>query len=213
MTRTEPGRGEPGRALPKIRFPLVPTIVVALAVATMVGLGAWQLFWRAPEKDALVARYAAAQGKPEIGFPTIPLAGEPPLFRKATGHCLEVTGWRQVAGENRRSDIGYAFLADCRTGAEGPGMVVDAGWAANPKTKAQWSGGPVSGVIAPDRDKGFRLVAANGLGGLEASAAPSPAMIRNNHRSYAFQWFAFAIIASIIYLLALRSRGGKDARP
>ena len=206
MTGPSPAGGEPEQASPTIRFPLVPTIIVAAAVATMLALGAWQLFWRAPQKDALVASYAAAQGRSAIGFPTIPMAGAPPLFRKAAGHCLEVTGWRQVAGENRRGDIGYAFLADCRTGAEGPGMVVDAGWSANPKTKARWTGGEVAGVLAPDRDKGMRLVSDSGLGGLEASAPPSPAMIRNNHRSYAFQWFAFAIIASTIYLLALRAR-------
>ncbi|HET9399052.1 MAG TPA: SURF1 family cytochrome oxidase biogenesis protein [Sphingomicrobium sp.] len=195
------------------RFPLVPTIVVAAAVATMIGLGLWQLLWRAPAKDALVANYAAAQGKPEIAFPTIPLEGPPPLFRKAAGHCLEVVGWRQVAGENRRGDIGYAFLADCRTGAEGPGMVVDAGWSANPQTKARWSGGQVAGVLAPDRDNQIRLVSEVGLGGLEASAAPSPAMIRNAHRSYAFQWFAFALIATIIYVLAARSRRRTEPRP
>lgn len=189
-----------------IRLPLVPTILVAAAVATMVGLGIWQLFWRAPQKDALVASYQAAQGRPAIAFPTAPMAGEPPLFRKATGLCLDVTGWRHVVGENRRGDIGYAFLADCRTGLEGPGMVVDAGWSANPQTKPQWSGGRVSGVLAPDKASGARLVSDSGLGGLEASAAPSPAMIRNNHRSYAFQWFAFAVIASIIYGLAVRAR-------
>ncbi len=195
---------EPGGLFP--RLPLVPTLIVAAAVATMIGLGVWQLLWRAPQKDALVASYAAAQGRPAIAFPTILLAGEPPLFRKAAGLCLEVTGWRQVAGENGGGDIGYAFLADCRTGAEGPGMVVDAGWSTNPQTKVRWTGGRVSGVISPDRAKKMRLVSSSGLGGLEASAAPSPAMIRNSHRSYAFQWFAFAIIAAVIYLLALQSR-------
>ena len=200
---TGPSLAEAGR---ETRFPLVPTIVVVVAVATMIGLGVWQLFWRAPQKDALVASYAAAQGRPTIAFPTTPLAGDPPLFRKAAGICLDVTGWRQVAGENRGGEIGYAFLAACRTGAEGPGMVVDAGWSPNPQTRPQWTGGRVSGVVAPDKANGARLVSDAGLGGLEASAAPSPEMIRNNHRSYAFQWFAFAIIASIIYMLALRAR-------
>ena len=201
---TEPSSAGPGRAAS--RLPLVPTIVVSLAVATMIGLGLWQLLWRAPQKDALVASYAAAQGQPEIAFPRTPVVGDPRLFRKATGHCLEVTGWRQVAGENRRGEIGYAFLADCRAGLEGTGMVVDAGWSPNPQTKPQWTGGPVSGVLAPDKDHKVRLVSDTGLGGLEVSAAPSPAMIRNSHRSYAFQWFAFAIIASTIYWLAVRAR-------
>lgn len=188
-----------------IRFPLIPTIVVAAAVATMIGLGIWQLD-RAGQKERLLASYAAAAGKPPVAWPTMPLAGEPPLFRKASGTCLEVTGWRPVAGEDAKGRVGYAFLADCRTGAEGPGMVVDAGWSANPQTKPDWKGGSVDGTIAPDKQSVMRLVSAQGLGGLAASAPPSPAMIPNNHRSYAVQWFLFAAIAAVIYVLALAKR-------
>ena len=187
------------------RLPLIPTVIVAGAVATMIGLGIWQID-RARQKEALLAGYAAAQGQPEISFPTAPFANDPPLFRKASGTCVEVTGWRPVAGESRDGKVGYAFLADCRTGAEGPGMVVDAGWSANPQAGPQWKGGPVAGVIAPDKKAKMRLVSATGLGGLAASAPPSPAMIPNNHRSYAVQWFAFAGIALIIYFLALKGR-------
>jgi cytochrome oxidase assembly protein ShyY1 len=195
-----------------IRFPLVPTLVVGAAVALMIGLGLWQLLWRAPEKDALLRTYVAAQGQPPIAFPTTPFAGDPPLFRRASGLCLSVAGWRQAAGQNAKGEVGYAFIADCRTGAEGPGMVVVAGWSANPQTKPSWSGGPVSGVIAPDEKSRMRLVSATGLGGLQASAAPSPEAIPNNHRSYAFQWFAFAAIALVIYLLALAKRGREADR-
>ena len=85
-------------------------------------------------------------------------------------------------------------------------MIVDAGWSANPRTKPQWTGGPVDGVIAPDKANRMRLVSAAGLGGLKASAPPSPEMIPNNHRSYAVQWFAFAAIALVIYILALSKR-------
>jgi surfeit locus 1 family protein len=188
-----------------IRFPVLPTIIVAAAVLTMVGLGFWQLD-RAGQKERLLASYAAAQGLPEIGFPTAPFAGDPPLFRRASGQCLQVTGWRQVAGQNAKGEVGYAFLVNCRTGAEGPGMVVDAGWSANPQSKTQWKSGPVEGVIAPDKAARMRLVSSTGLGGLQASAPPSPEMIPNNHRSYAFQWFAFAAIALVIYVLALAKR-------
>ena len=41
----------------------------------------------------------------------------------------------------------------------------------------------------------------------EAGAPPDPADIPNNHRSYAFQWFAFALSALVIYALALKGRG------
>ena len=191
------------------RLPLLPTLIVAAAVAVMIGLGFWQIE-RAQWKEALLAQYATAQGLPEIGVQTGPMVGKTPLFRRVSGLCLEVVGWNPVAGENALGDTGYAFLASCRTGAEGPGMVVDAGWSANPRTRPRWTGGEVHGIAAPDRKARWRVVSATGLGGLEASAPPSPAMIPNNHRVYAVQWFLFAAIAAVIYGLALRGRWRKE---
>lgn len=193
------------------RPPLIPTIIVALAVATMIGLGVWQL-GRAQEKEALLARYQAAAGKPPVAWPTMPLAADQlPLFRRATGMCLEPTDVMAVAGRNSRGESGYSHWVDCRTGAEGPGMRVDIGWSRDPRQSSSWRGGPVSGVIAPDTQQRIRLVSATGLGGFEASAPPSPADVPNNHRSYAFQWFAFALAALIIYAVALRARRAKGS--
>ena len=42
------------------RIPIVSTVVVLAAVATMIGLGVWQL-QRKEWKEALIARYAAAE--------------------------------------------------------------------------------------------------------------------------------------------------------
>ena len=187
------------------RLPLLPTLLVVAAVATMIGLGIWQIA-RAGEKQAMLARYAAAQGLPEIAFPTIPLTGEPPLYRRASGLCLQVVGWNATAGADRTGEPGYSHFADCATGAEGPGMVVDAGWAKDPNAKSTWTGGVVAGVIGPDRKARLRLVSGEGLGGLQASAPPSPASIPNNHLFYAAQWFFFAAAAAVIYALALRQR-------
>ena len=38
-----------------MRFPLIPTVLVAAAVASMIGLGVWQL-QRKGEKEALIAQ-------------------------------------------------------------------------------------------------------------------------------------------------------------
>ena len=188
------------------RIPLIPTIIVGAAVALMIGLGIWQL-QRAKWKEGLLAQYAAAQKMPPITWPTIPLKSDQlPLFRNATGVCLRPVGHRAMAGENRAGEPGYVQIVDCSTGAEGPGMSVEVGWSKNPNAKVNWSGGPVSGVIAPDRRTGMRLVAASAPPGLEPSAPPSLDTIPNNHRSYAIQWFSFAAIALIIYGLALRRR-------
>ena len=188
------------------RLPVIPTILVLAAVAVMIGLGIWQL-QRAKWKDALVARYAQAETMPPVEYPTAPVRDEQlPLFRHATGICLRPVGQRAVAGENRAGEPGYVHIIDCATGAEGPGMSVEVGWSKDPNAKVNWSGGPVSGVIAPDRRMRMRLVAASSPPGLEASAAPALTAIPNNHRSYALQWFAFALIALIIYGLAVRKR-------
>jgi len=193
----------------KHKLPIVPTILVALAVAVMIGLGIWQL-QRKAEKDALLATYAAAAGKPPIGWPAVPPKEPLPLFRSATGNCLQVIGFRTSAGQNLKGEPGYLIIADCRTGAEGPGLSVELGWSKDPNAGKAYRGGLVSGVIAPDRISRMRLVAATPGPGLMASAPPSPDTIPNNHFSYAIQWFLFAGIAVLIYILALRGRWRKE---
>ena len=191
------------------RFPLLPTIVVGLAVAVMIGLGIWQLD-RRQEKEALIGTYRAAAGKPPISWPVVPPKEPLPLFRHATGNCLQVVGFRTAAGQNQRGEPGFLIIADCRTGAEGPGLSVELGWSKNPNAGRAFRGGLVSGTIAPDRVSRMRLVAASPGPGLMASVPPSPDIIPNNHLSYAIQWFLFAGIAVVIYALALRWRGGRE---
>lgn len=191
------------------KLPLIPTILVGLAIAVMIGLGIWQLD-RRKEKQALIAAYAENIVKPPIGWPSVPPKEPLPLFRSATANCLSVVNFRTAAGQNLRGEPGYLVIADCRTGAEGPGLAVELGWSKNPNAGRAWRGGLVSGVIAPDRISRMRLVAATPGPGLVASAPPSPDTIPNNHLSYAIQWFLFAAIAAVIYALALRWRGQKQ---
>jgi cytochrome oxidase assembly protein ShyY1 len=188
------------------RLPIVPTVVVLAAVAVMIALGVWQL-QRSKWKDALLARYAEAERLPPIAFPTVPLHDDQlPLFRHATGVCLRPVRQRAVAAENLHGESGYGRIVDCTTGAEGPGISVEVGWSKNPNAKVNWGGGLVSGVIGPDRLTRMRLVAASAPPGLQPAAPPSLSTVPNNHRSYAVQWFAFALIALIIYSLAVRKR-------
>jgi cytochrome oxidase assembly protein ShyY1 len=192
------------------KWPLIPTILVVAAVATMIALGVWQLE-RRQEKLALLERLAAAQHLPPIAWPTAPSTAPLPLYRAATGHCLSVIGFRTAAGQNREGDSGFLVIADCRQGGEGPGMAVELGWSKNPNAGREYKGGLVSGIIAPDRVSRMRLVAAEPGPGLMASAPPSPDSIPNNHLSYAIQWFLFAGIAALIYVLALRNRSREKA--
>ena len=197
------------------RLPLLPTIIVALAVAVMIGLGIWQL-QRAQWKERLLAQYAQAQKLPPITWPTTPpRTDELPLFRHATGVCLRPVGRRAAAGQNRAGESGYAHIVDCMTGIEGPGMSVEVGWSKDPNAQFRWDGGLVSGVIAPDRRSVMRLVAATAPTGLQPSRIPdirsATSVTPAGHRGYAATWFSFALIALIIYGLALRQRWNKEA--
>ena len=142
------------------KLPLVPTILVGLAVAVMIGLGIWQLE-RRKEKEALLATYARCR--------------EPAADRLAVGAAQGAAaavplGHRQLPVGGRLPDRGrpepaaaspgYLIIADCRTGAEGPGVAVELGWSKNPNAGRAYRGGLVSGVIAPDRVSRMRLVAA-----------------------------------------------------
>jgi hypothetical protein len=194
------------------RVPVLATLLVAAAVAAMLALGVWQL-QRATWKEGILKQYAAAQKLPPIAFPTAPSKGPAPLFRWATGFCLRPVGQRAIAGENRQGEPGYAHIVQCSTGAEGPGMAVDIGWSKDPNAAWKWTGGLVSGVIVPDRLQKIRLVAASSPAGLQPSAMPTPEsavqVTPAGHRFYAIQWFAFAAIALLVFVLAVRRR----ARP
>ena len=196
------------------KLPLIPTILVAGAVAVMLGLGVWQL-QRAKWKDGLLRQYAEAEKLPPIAFPTLPIKdAQLPLFRHATGVCLRPVGRRAVAGENRAGETGYVHIIDCSTGAEGPGLSVEVGWSKNPNAAINWSGGPVSGIIVRDKRTRIRLVAGTAPPGLEPSAVPAvssaSAVTPRGHRMYALTWFALAATGLAIYILALRGRWKKE---
>lgn len=178
------------------RLPLLPTLLVALAVATMIGLGVWQL-QRKVEKEALVARYAAAQGLPPIAWPTAP--DDTALYRRSEVACPKVVAWRTSGGRNVNGDAGWVHTATCSTGAD-----VTIGWSARPDRPA-WTRGLVGGVIGRN-GSGLRLIATDPVPGLERAQPPSLDDIPNNHLFYALQWFFFAAAAAVIYVLALRRR-------
>jgi cytochrome oxidase assembly protein ShyY1 len=198
------------------RLPVVPTIVVAVVVALMIALGLWQL-QRAKLHAAQLAAYQSAARLPPIAFPTVPTTSDAlPFYRYATGNCLRVLGRRTAAGANRDDEPGFLIIVDCATGAEGPGMSVELGWSKNPNAVVNWRGGLVSGVIVPDSKSRMRLVAASGVAGIEPSAMPTPTVriTPGRNRGYAVTWFALALAALTVYLLAVRKRlAGGDRTP
>lgn len=199
-------------------IPYVPTLLVIVAVLLMVRLGLWQLD-RRHEKQALLARYAQNQAKPLLPFAALWPIGEDDLFRRTSVTCLDAAGWRAEAGRSITGVSGWRHIAGCRTGAEGPGVLVDLGVSAS-STSPGWPGGRVTGRLtwAPDGSPLIaRLFAApppptplivsdTASPGLSPSAQPDPAAIPNNHLAYAIQWFIFAGLAAMIYGLLLLRR-------
>lgn len=186
------------------RIPIVATLVVAVAIATMIVLGMWQLR-RMHWKDALVERYAAAsqQGQP-VPFPLTPAAREADLYRKSAFVCARVLDRAAIAGRSAHGEAGWAQTARCSLTGGGEAQVV-LGWASQPATVA-WNGGPVTGTIGPAANGEVRLIANPPLAGLGAHAAPDPRDVPNNHLSYAAQWFLFAASAAAIYGIAVWKR-------
>ncbi|MFM7404081.1 MAG: SURF1 family cytochrome oxidase biogenesis protein [Erythrobacter sp.] len=182
------------------RVPIIPTIIVLAAVATMIGLGIWQLGRRA-EKEALIARYEAAIGTGEMAVFPMEGEGEDVLFRRSLLACNAVESIEAVSGTSSRGEKGWVHRASCVESIDAT-IPVDLGFSRD-LAKPAFTGGSVTGIIAP----GPRLVADPPVAGLQPMARPDPGDLPNNHLAYAGQWFFFALTALVIYVLALRRRG------
>jgi len=186
------------------RVPLLPTLIVAAAVAAMVTLGVWQLR-RAEWKADLIARYTQAQAMSvNVPWPRDEAGMEQALFRWSQFTCERVLGIRTTAATGASGQSGVAQVAHCEVG-EGGEAEVALGWS-RPTQQIAWDGGKVSGIIAPGGTFGGTLHASPPAPSLEPLAPPDPSDLPNNHLAYAGQWFFFALTALVIYVLALRRR-------
>jgi surfeit locus 1 family protein len=208
------------------KFPVVSSIIVALAVGVMLALGVWQLD-RKQEKEAQLAQLAANRDMPAIAYPMLGPFDETLLFRKSSVTCLTIEGWSVDAGKASDDKTGFRYIANCSTGIEGPGARVAIGVGARPDLKPAWNGGTIAGWIVMEGGESSliekltgkskpatpMLIADKGQGGLKTSAVPSIESVPNNHLAYAVQWFLFAAIAAIIYVILLRRRRKVAVQP
>jgi len=202
------------------RLPLIPTIVVAGAVAAMIGLGIWQL-QRAAWKERLLADYAAASALPALDLDPL-LSGDRPLpplaFRRALISCRvrEMTA-TEAGGRSRTGEPGTVYLVPCRPGADGLAgrLMINVGWTALPAHGRRISlNDIVAGTLGADVEgEPLILTAATPAAPLAASALARIEDVPNNHRFYAAQWFFFAGLAVLIYALALRRRRAPSLPP
>jgi len=191
---------------------VLATMLVTLAVAAMIALGLWQLLDRRPQKLAFLQQLAANPTRPAIPFPA--RADERLLFRRATGRCGPPVTIR-LAGAGA---AGFRAIATCGGGATP--MMAQLGTTRDPNAHPVWGGGMVAGYIghAPSgqsligaalhpQPTRLMLIAATPVAGLAANPAPDLESVPNNHLAYAVQWFLFAGVAVVIYILALRRKG------
>ena len=185
------------------RVPILPSLFVLAAVATMIGLGIWQL-QRKAWKEGLIARFEQAQAmSADVALDDPGHTHETMLFRHSRVNCIAIGEKAAVSGRNDAGESGWAHVAQCKL-ADGKRLEVAYGWSRNPQPAA-WEGGAVGGMIAPV-GTGIRLIADEPAPGLQPLARPDPSDIPNNHLAYAVQWFLFAGAALLIYALALRGR-------
>lgn len=188
----------------KFRVPILPTILVLAAVATMIALGFWQL-QRAEWKDGLIVHYRQAQAMSvDVPWPKDASSMERALFRHTGFDCERIVSNRTSAAKNAAGGSGVAQIARCVL-PDGSEAEVALGWS-RPTDGFAWSGGPVRGIIGPGGPFGGILYSARQPEGLQPLAQPDPADLPNNHLAYAGQWFFFALTALVIYVLALRRR-------
>ncbi len=206
------------------RIPIIPTIIVAAAIVTMIALGFWQL-GRGAERDQLKQAMVERPDMPVLDYPFGSEMDEAYLYRRLRGQCDEVTGVEVAGGRDASGRTGWRQIATC-VSPSGQTFEAQIGVADRPDVVAHWAGGSVQGVavLAPDR-RGFwerlafeppqrplMIVADEPKAGLLPSSRPDPDEYENTSWGYAGQWFLFALTALVIYVLALRRRGTRAQR-
>lgn len=194
-----------------MRLPLVPTLMVAVMVPVMIGLGFWQL-QRAEWKAGLLAELAAGRDLPRLEIAP-PLAGNLDFRRVRVRVDCPAQTPQGRAGRSADGRTGYATVLLCR--AAGEDILLDAGWSVSPTAwtgiKGPWPpAGPtiIDGMLVKTgkaRPR-YTLVSETAPPPLLPSAPPSSDTIPNNHMGYAVQWFAFAVTLLIIYGVYVRRR-------
>lgn len=200
------------------RLPIIPTIIVAAAVAVMIGLGIWQL-QRAEWKNRMLAELAGAPSQTLVDINALPPDRDsrraPSIaFRRVRVTCYGPSGRPAVRiGRNAAGQTGFGYFLPCFLQEEGyywsERLHVNVGWASRPDVALTLDlrDRVVEGQLGEIKgEEPIILTSDQPIAPLQRSAPPRIEDIPNNHLAYAGQWFFFAAAAAIIFVLALRGR-------
>lgn len=186
----------------------MPTIFLIIALPVLLSLGNWQI-QRHHWKTALLSELAETSSQPseDLGEGPIPASYQ---FQHVSVYlqCPKQNPGAQ-AGRNLHDQTGYAYTLSCH--AKTQQMKVLIGWAAHPNEvesinltalEQPWQ---AQGIVVETATANppMAFVLTDAIAPLEAVAPPSIDTLPNNHLFYAIQWFAFAAILLIIYLVYL----------
>lgn len=219
-----------GMILPSFprRWPFWPSLLVGLVVAGLLALGVVNLH-KAADGRALRALARVNPTKPAMSFPRFAPIPAEAMFRRSSLYCLSVVGWHVEAGRGADGRSGFLYVAQCATGAEGPGALVAVGVAGRPDLRPRWSGGRVGGWVAQEKEaaalpqwiegkalppRPMLVVAASPEAGMVAPQPPQRAASGGPALAAALALGAAALLA-LGYALALgyRQRGGPPDAP
>lgn len=197
---------------------ILPTLIVAAMLVTLVKLGLWQLDRRAWKQD-LIAQLQAAPRQPLLGpndFYLAMIGKKSVQYRRAELPCTpgEVLPYDLRGGSSIKGESGYLVLVSCRPNRKLPDIVAVAGWTQRPDAAAvkvhvdtEFRGLVIENPYgtAVGRPK-FMLIPDTAVPPLQVSQMPSPDELPDNHLSYAGQWFGLAAALVAIYAIWLRRR-------
>lgn len=201
------------------RLPIIPTIITAVGVLILCGLGRWQLERRV-WKHELIARLEAATHLPPVTPSEFraAMAGDISVqYRRAeiSCHAGQVQPYDLRPGSSAAGDSGFFVVVSCRPNRLPPDIVAVAGWTrrADASRMTLNLDHELAGTVienpygkAPNRPR-FMLIPDTAIPPLGKPAQPSPEDLPDNHLAYAGQWFGLAIALVVVYGLWLRRRG------
>lgn len=189
-----------------MRIPLLPTIMVVLAVPVLIALGFWQLD-RLEWKEDILGELAERPALPRIDLDEPGAA--PDNFRRAAITCRAIGRPQPVSGRSPDGRTGYSFRIPCQSTISDAAVLLDIGWAPRPDAvettvlRGRYEGLLIDRLreVGSGADRFVLIAARPPLPQLQPSAIPTVGEIPNSHMSYAVQWFGFAGVLIVIYAL------------